>query len=154
MAGQQIAPWQKVHLHRLVPERICIWYCYCYTLGDLVPSTWYGRAKNSTQRIYLRCLVPERIWICYCYCYSYVLGRHWPVSCEREFSSLQGKVSFTLQPSNAVFLLCKRRKKPFAKESRSHDTGHCALDLVWQGKNSPFAQFSTWAHMHLLLLLL
>jgi hypothetical protein len=45
------------------------------------------------------------------------------VSCEREFSSLQGKVSVTLQPSSAVFLLCKREKVPFAKESRSHDTG-------------------------------
>jgi hypothetical protein len=31
-----------------------------------------------------------------------------PMSCEREFSSLQGEVSVTLQPSSAVFLLCKR----------------------------------------------
>jgi hypothetical protein len=45
-------------------------------------------------------------------------------SCEREFSSLQGKVSFALQPSNAFFLICKREKIPFAKESRSHDKGH------------------------------
>jgi hypothetical protein len=51
----------------------------------------------------------------------------WPVSCEREFYSLQGKVSFTLQPRSAVFLLCKREKIPFAKESRSHDTGQCLL---------------------------
>jgi hypothetical protein len=53
---------------------------------------------------------------------------YWPMSCEREFSSLQGKVSFTLQPSSAVFLLCKREKIPFAKESRSHDTGHCLFE--------------------------
>jgi hypothetical protein len=33
---------------------------------------------------------------------------HWHVSCEREFSSLQGKVSFTLQPSSAVFPLLQR----------------------------------------------
>jgi hypothetical protein len=45
------------------------------------------------------------------------------VSCEWEFSSLQVKVSFTLQPSSAVFLLYKRGKISFAKESRSHDTG-------------------------------
>jgi hypothetical protein len=36
--------------------------------------------------------------------------QQWPVSCEREFSSLQGKVSVTLLPSSAVFLLCKREK--------------------------------------------
>jgi hypothetical protein len=52
-----------------------------------------------------------------------------PMSCDREFSSLQGKVSVTLQPSSAVFFLCKREKIPFAKESRSHDMGHCPISL-------------------------
>jgi hypothetical protein len=64
MAGQKI-----VHLRSLVPERICICYCYSYVLGrpcalDLV---WQGK------KVHLRSLVPERICICYCICY--VLGR-------------------------------------------------------------------------------
>jgi hypothetical protein len=54
------------------------------------------------------------------------LRRPQNVSCEREFSSLQGKVSFTLQPSSAVFLLCKRDFSP-PLSARSHDTGYYAL---------------------------
>jgi hypothetical protein len=49
---------------------------------------------------------------------------HWPVSCEREFSSLLREVSAPLQPSSGVFLFCKSDFFPFTKESRSHDTGH------------------------------
>jgi hypothetical protein len=44
---------------------------------------------------------------------------------QRDFSSLQGKVSFTRQQSSAVFHLCKRDFSPFAKESRLHYTGQC-----------------------------
>jgi hypothetical protein len=40
------------------------------------------------------------------------------VSFEREFSSLQWNVSFTLQPSSAVFILCKRRKKEKEKKGK------------------------------------
>jgi hypothetical protein len=57
---------KKVHFRSLVPERICICYCYSYVLErpcalDLV---WQGKKSP---------FVPERI--CICYCYSYVLGR-------------------------------------------------------------------------------
>jgi hypothetical protein len=59
-------------------------------------------------------------------------GKHWPVSCEREFSSLQREVFVLLQPGIAVYLICKREKIPFAKESRSHDTGHCAFMYMYK----------------------
>jgi hypothetical protein len=58
-------------------------------------------------------------------------GQQWPVSCEREFSSLQRKVSVPLQPGSAVFLLCKRDFFPFAKEFRSHHTGQCKLPCIF-----------------------
>jgi hypothetical protein len=50
-----------------------------------------------------------KIWLEKC-----IMDQECPVSCEREFSSLQGKVSITLHPSSAVFLLCKREKMSFS----------------------------------------
>jgi hypothetical protein len=64
--------------------------------------------------------------------FQFVSPMAWPVSCEREFSSLQREVSDPLQPGSAVFLFCKREKIPFAKESRSHDTGqYLTRAVIW-----------------------
>jgi hypothetical protein len=71
------------------------------------------------------------------------------VSCEREFSSLQGRVSFTLQPSSAFFLLCKREKIPLAKESRLHDTGQCLSSsyfLAHKGTHDITGLMPTYSH--------
>jgi hypothetical protein len=61
---------------------------------------------------------------------------HRPVSCEREFSSLQRKVSVPLQQGSAVFLVCKWDFFPFAKEFLSHDTGQ------YLGDNNQILLFS------------
>jgi hypothetical protein len=49
-----------------------------------------------------------------------LLRCYWPVSCERECSSLQREVSVPLQPGSDVFLLCK---------SLSHDTARAITSM-------------------------
>jgi hypothetical protein len=72
-------------------------------------------------------------------------SKEWPVSCEREFSSIQREVSIPLQPGSAFFLLCKRDFFPFAKESRSHDTGHYQSHAITLVLNTFSDNFQTLA---------
>jgi hypothetical protein len=56
-------------------------------------------------------------------------------------------ISVTLQPSSAVFLICKRGKIPFAKESRSHDTARAIIPSIFISSFPP-KMWKLKKHMH------